>query len=107
MFRHNIFKLLGQFSKPELKAFENFLDSPYHNKSKKIKRLFIEIYKFHPQYSHQKLTKEYLSKKINPLLKYHDSTLRDLMSGLLKLLKEFLINEALKKDRTEKDVFLL
>ncbi len=107
MFNHNIFKLLREFSKPELKAFERFVDSPYYNKSNKVKRLFIEIKKFHPDFLNKKLTKEYLSKKINPSLKYHDSTLRDLMSDLLLLLEEFLIMEEFKKDRSEKDIFLL
>ena len=70
-------------------------------------RLFEEIRKFYPEFSDPKLTKIYLSKKINPNLMFHDSTIRDLMADLLKIAEEFLLNEELKKNKLEKELILL
>ena len=101
VFNHNLISLLREFSKEEVKKFETFLDSPYHNKSKKLLQLYREIKKYYPAFSNKKLTKEYLYKKVNPSLKYHDSTIRDLMSGLLKSAEEFLTSEELMKSKPE------
>jgi hypothetical protein len=106
MFTHIIFNLLKRFSRKEIIQLEYFLKSPYHNKSSKIKLLFAEIIKFYPDFKSQKLAKERLSLKINPGIKYNDSTLRDLMSGLLRCIEEFLICEEMNKNYPDK-VFLL
>jgi len=55
---------LREFSFREIKGFERFISSPYHNKSKKLIILFEEIKKYYPSFTNKKLTKEYLSKKI-------------------------------------------
>lgn len=107
MINNNIFTLFKEFSKEDLSKFKTFLISPYHNKSKKVIRLFEEIQKFYPDFSDPILTKIYLSKKINPDLKFHDSTIRDIMADLLKLAEEFLLFEELKNNKTEKDIIQL
>ncbi len=107
MFTHNIFDLLKRFSGKELLRLENFLRSPYHNKSKKILLLFNELKKFYPDFTSKKLSKEWLALKINPGLKFNESTLRDLLSGLLSCLEEFLIIEELNKNQPDKLILLL
>lgn len=107
MLKHNIFTLFKEFSLLELKNLENFLNSPYYNKSRRVKILFKEIKKYHPEYNSKKLTKEKLSSKINPHLKHNDSTFRDLMSDLLKCVEEFLIQEELNSNNALKQILLL
>lgn len=102
MFNHNLLTLLKEFSKEELKNFETFIDSPFHNKSKKLLNIFREIKKFYPDFSDKKLTKQYLYRKVYSPFNFHDSTIRDTMSGLLKLAGEFLTFEELKKTNAEK-----
>ena len=102
MFEHNIFNLLKEFSDIEIKKLESFLKSPYYNKNNKVLLLFNEIRKYHPHFKSKNLAKEKLSKKVNPDLKYNDSTLRNLMSGLLKCIEEFLILEEFNKNKPEK-----
>lgn len=106
MFEHTIFPLLKEFSQSEMKRLESFLKSPYHNKSRKVRMLFDEIKKFHSDFKSKKLTKEGVAFKVNSNLKYSDSTLRDLMSDLLRCIEEFLICEELNKNYPDK-LFLL
>jgi hypothetical protein len=106
MFEHNIFDLLKEFSDKEIKKMESFLKSPYHNKNNKVILLFSEIRKYYPLFNSRNLTKEKLSKKVNPDIKYNDSTLRNLMSVLLKCIEEFLIMEELNKNKPEKRLML-
>ncbi len=106
MFSHTIFNLLKEFSRKEILQLEYFLKSTYHNKSKKIILLFKEIKKYYPDFKSVKLTKEGLSLKVNPGLKFKESTLRDLMSGLLRCIEEFLIFEEMNRNHTDK-LFLL
>lgn len=107
MVSQNLLTLLKSFSKDELESLWTFLNSPYHNKSKKVIRLFSEIEKFYPEFNNNELTNEYLSSNINPGKKYNDSTMRDLISDLLKLLQEFLTIEELKKNFFKKGELLL
>lgn len=99
--------ILKEFSSDEIKNLERFLDSPYHNKSQKVKKLFREIKKFYPSFSDKQLTKKYLLKKVSPSLKYNDSTFRNLHSDLQILIEKFLIIEQLFQSGDEKNIYLL
>jgi|GEM_PF-1685744 len=107
MVNEGIFSLLKTFSMNEIKRFEEFIESPYHNKSKKIISLFKEIRKYYPQFDHSDLEKSNIAKKINPALDYNDSTFRSLMSDLSTLLKNFLTIERMLNVEWERNVFLL
>ena len=106
MFEHAIIQLLKEFSPSELNRLEKFIKSPYHNKSRKIVNIFMEIKKYHPDFQSSKLTKENLALKANPDKDYNDSTFRDLISDLHKCIEEFMTIEELNKNETEK-LFLL
>lgn len=107
MVSQNLILLLKNFSRIELKSLRCFLNSPYHNKNKKVIKLFLEIEEFYPEFNNDKLTNEYLSSKINPLKDYNDSTISDLISDLLKLTQEFLAVEEFNKDHFGKGSLLL
>ena len=85
--------LLKEFTCDELKALERFINSPYHNNSRKVMLFFREIKKFYPDFADKKLTKEHISRKISPSLKYNDSTFRNLSADLMSLIEKFLIIE--------------
>ena len=56
-------KTLGE---DELKAFENWLRSPWCNSNKNLIRLFEQLKKYYPQFKTNKLTKEKLFRKVLP-----------------------------------------
>lgn len=107
MITHKIFAFLRRFSSDEMKRLNDFVNSPYHNRNKKLKILFNEIKKYFPNFSSPMLNKENLSKKVNPPLQQNESTLRHLFSEFLKIIEEFLLFEEIKKSSFEKQLFLL
>ncbi len=103
----SIIDVLRELSLEEMKGLERFINSPYHNKSRKIKLLFREIQKFYPEFKDKRFTKEYLIKKISPSLPYNDSTFRNLVADLHILMEKFLIIEKLFESDYETEIFLL
>lgn len=82
-------ELLKTLSKSELKKFELFLKSPYHNTNKSIILLFDSIKKFAPEFTDKALHRENLFKKIYPGKEYNELSLRTRMSELTELLRKF------------------
>ena len=107
MIKHNVITILKNLSLKEVSSFKNFLNSPYHNRSKKIKSLYKELIKFYPGFNQKKFTKENIFRKVSGNSKYRDSTFRVLMYDLLRLLQNFLINESFKKKNTSYLILLL
>jgi hypothetical protein len=96
-------ELLKTLSKQELKKFELFLKSPYHNTNKSVLLLFNVIKKFAPDYTDETLYREKLFKKIYPNKEYNELSLRTRMSELAELVRSFITqlhfesNDFLKK----------
>lgn len=88
--------LLSTLSKAERKRCLKFLQSPYFNRSNDLIVLFSELSKRIS--NNQNLNKEALWKTVRGATPYNDTRFRKYFSDLLKLLKEFLITEELKKD---------
>ncbi|MBK8551997.1 MAG: hypothetical protein IPL53_13400 [Ignavibacteria bacterium] len=103
----SILEILKTFSQEEMKSFKRFIESTYHNKSEKLRKLFKEINKYYPYFTNKNLNKEYLSKKISPTLKYNDSTFRNLILDMQILLEKFMIIEHVFESGFEKNIFLL
>ncbi|MBK8983932.1 MAG: hypothetical protein IPM38_16835 [Ignavibacteria bacterium] len=103
----SIIELLRELSPVEIKGLEQFINSPYHNKSKKIKLLFGELKKFYPSFTDKKFTKENISKKISPSLPYNDSTFRNLFADFQILTEKFLIIEQLFESDYDAEILLL
>ncbi|HMQ70668.1 MAG TPA: hypothetical protein PKA90_16940 [Ignavibacteria bacterium] len=90
-----------------MNRFKRFIESSYHNKSEKLRKLFKEISKHYPGFTSKNLNKEYLSKKISPSLKYNDSTFRNMIFDMQILLEKFMIIEQVFESGSEKNIFLL
>jgi hypothetical protein len=91
----------------ELNRLDLFLRSPYLNTSKKVLLLFRELRKYHPLFTHLKLTRENIMYKVKPQRKYNDSTYRNLMSDLLIQINHFLEMENYRKDKVKRNLNLL
>ena len=94
----NTFEILKTFQKEDLKCFDSFINSPYHNTNKVLMRLFKEIRRFYPEYSHEKLTYESLYDKLYPGKTFSERTIKNRLTEFSQLLRSFLANERLKKD---------
>ncbi len=99
MLPSNTFEILKTLKKDDLKCFRSFIISPYHNTNKALIKLFDEIIKFYPDYSNQKITHEYLYKKLYPGKNFNERSVKNRLTEFSQLLKDFLASENLKKDQ--------
>jgi hypothetical protein len=99
--------LLKRFDKQQLKDFNNFVKSPFFNTNKALVQLYEYIRKQYPDYSPEKLSKEYVFKKIFGKTEYNDGFLRVLMSNLQNLAEEYLTFRGMQSDPLVKKKYLL
>jgi hypothetical protein len=97
----NTFEILKTLQKEDLKNFGSFLNSPYHNSNKALVSLYNELKKFHPYYSDKNLSYEYLYKKIYHGKDFSERTIKNRLTEFAQLLKNFLVNERLKKSEND------
>ena len=92
-----LFTILKTFSADELKRFEKFIVSPYHNSGRNLKPLFKAVTKFHPDYPENKLSQEKILKSLRISSggdkKSASSQLAVRYSELTRLAKNFLVVE--------------
>jgi len=88
--KSSVILILKTFSDEEIKQFEDFLNSPFHNKNTKVLRLFNTLKEYHPGYNDDKLSKENLFKELFGNLKYKESYVRNLFSDLNILAEQYL-----------------
>ncbi len=99
--------LLKKFDKQHLKDFNNFVRSPFFNTNKAVINLYEYLRKQYPEYSPEKLQKEYVYKKIFGKTSYNDGFLRVLMSNLQSLAEEYLTYIGLSHDPLIKKKYLI
>lgn len=103
----NLINTFKTFSKEEMKLFEKFLDSPYHNNGKNCRPLFKQLKKFYPDYKSDKITYENLYKMLYPGRKFNKQVMWNLTSAMEKMTKEFLGQTALRKNKFVKTGLML
>ncbi|MDQ3021860.1 MAG: hypothetical protein M3R36_15005 [Bacteroidota bacterium] len=101
-----LIQTLKTFTKDEIKNFEKLVASPFFNKGRNYLPLLYELQKFYPVFDDERLTSEYLYKKIYPGRKFNKQVMWNQVSGLEKLTREFLLQTALKNNRLEEFVLL-
>ena len=101
-----VLKILSSFSEEELKGFEDFLNSPFLNKNKRIISLFKLIRKFNFHLDSPLLSKEILKEKLPENKKSKDAYLRNLFSDLNEKAEDFLSYTNYKNDNSY-DIHLL
>ena len=94
-----IITILKTFSKPEMRSFEKFVNSPYYNTSAATSKLFGALRKYYADFSHENLTKQKLFASIYGKRKYSNELFNKLSSNLIKLSLEFIAetNNTLEK----------
>jgi len=97
-----LIKILKTFSKEEITAFEKFIASPYFNTVKNYLTLFKELIKFYPGFDDNKLTSEYIFKKLFKKKPFNKQIIWNLTSGLEKLAEGFFEQVALGKNKFER-----
>ena len=91
-------ELLKTLDKDELKRFESFIKSPFHNTNKIIVTIFDLIKKYAPEYEDKALHREQLFKKLYPGKSFSETSLRTRMSELTELIKKYFSFSHFEKD---------
>lgn len=99
--------LLKSFSKEEVKEFFKFLSSPYFNANENVIKAYKIIKGEHPDYASEKISKEYLFKKIYGNKEYADANMRYISSELLRLGEDYLAYTNLRKKKADVKKYLL
>lgn len=102
-----IVKFLKSLNQYELRQFSDFVNSPAFNKKKALIKLFDELKKYYPAFTNKNLTDEMLYKKVFPGEEYDYFKLKNAISDLFILGKEFLAFLGYKKDDRLKEKFML
>lgn len=100
-------ELLKTFSGDELKRFEEYISSPFFNKSKVLIKLFNILEKHHPNFSSPVIAKEKLFKKLYADKAYNEQSLRNRMAELSEMIKDFMIFERFKKNEVIKKQYYI
>lgn len=101
-----IIQYLSYFSKKDLQRFQSFVSSPYFNKHKKTTALLNYILNVRSSDS-VALAKEQVFKSLFPAKKFDGQLLSNLSSYLLKLIRQFLIQQQIEGNITEQQLALL
>lgn len=90
-----LISVLKTFTKEEIKEFEKFINSPFHNNGRNYKSLYSYLKKLHPEFPPQKITEDKIFKKLYPHKKYDPKasslSIRVILSQLTKLTEEYLM----------------
>jgi hypothetical protein len=100
-------ELFTSFSKKELKELEEFLHSPYFNKSPKVLSLFYQIKKQYPKIGISGMSKEDIFGSLYPGEKFNPLKLELIISALVKLIEKFLKIKYVLEDKESSDLILL
>lgn len=90
MKKTNLVSLLIKFDQKELKDFSEFVRSPFFNKNDSVIKLYEYIRKQSPEFTEEKLEKEYVYNKLFGKGEYNDGFMRTVMFNLSNLAEEFL-----------------
>ena len=104
--KYKIIEILKTFSSQDIKNFERFLNSPYFNESRKIRKLYEILMKHYPEFASVDLYEEKLSYQLNPDIAYNKSTFKSLLFELGALADKFLTIENLGERKFEPEDFL-
>jgi len=103
----NLIRLLKTFTKSDLREFEKFVLSPYHNNRSDVTRFFYEIKKYYPDFERKDFSKQVIFTKLYPKTEYKDDVLRRLQSNLFKLGESYIAHRTFAASKFEFDIHVL
>lgn len=95
-----LIQLLKSFNPGEIKMFKDFVNSPFYNKNRNVISLYDYLKKYYPEFKEEKIQEELVFEKLFPGEKYDYFKLKNIISDLLVLGKEYLAT-IYYKDKTE------
>ncbi len=102
-----LIRFLKSLNQTEIRQFSDFVNSPVFNKNQNLSELFEILYKYYPAFDLQDLNEEKLFKIIFGNNKFEYFKIKNLISDLFGLGKEFLSFNVYRKDKHIKDKYLL
>jgi hypothetical protein len=99
--------LLSSLSQEELKRFDDYLRSPFFNRSRRMLQLFRMLRYFHPEYKSWALTNERLYERLFPKQEFNLSTINNLFAKLHNHLLDYMLFESLRYNSKERNALLL
>lgn len=102
-----LIQFLKSLNYNEIRQFRDFVNSPSFNKNENIIKLFEILYKFYPGFHTSDLKEEILFEKIFRKQKFEYFKIKNLISDLFGLGKEFLAFSVYRKDNHVKEKYLL
>lgn len=103
----NLIRLLKTFTKSDMREFEKFVLSPYHNNRSDVTRFFYEIKQYHPGFERKDFSKQVIFTKLYQGSEYKDDVLRRLQSNLFKLGESYIAHRAFAAGKFEFDIHVL
>lgn len=86
------------FSIDDVKRFEQFLNSPFFNQSKKLIKLYNVLIRFYPAFNSKFLSEQNLNKRVSPDLDFNRFTMNRLFFDLYRCEEKFLLIKSLEAD---------
>ena len=106
MLKSSVLKIIQSFSKEEIAEFNDFLNSPYHNKKSGVVKLYNEVKKYYPDFKDENLDKEKLWSKLYPGKKYSYGVMKNLIHDITKLCEEFIMQKEFLINKLDTNVNL-
>lgn len=107
MFKTTLIQFLQSLDRKEMTRFIEFIESPFFNKHKDVKRLVHYLNKIYPNYTKKKTDRNFVFGKIFPNSSYDEPKLKHVFSYTLRLLEQFLSLQEFMKVDTDLKLFLL
>lgn len=107
MRKSKLIVILKTFRKAEIKKFDELVSSPFFNKEKVLERLAGILRDHFPDFDNPELEKENVFAKLYPGKKYNDALMRNIISDLLRLAEEYLLQKKLDENDFRKEMMLL
>ncbi len=106
MINYSAISKLKTFSVEEVRLFEDFLNSPFHNKNEKVIRLFGILKRYHPSYDDKNLSRESLFREMLGNKKFREFHIRNLFSDLNILTEKFLQQIYMKRNYVQEKLLI-
>lgn len=107
MSKSTLIELLRCFDNGELKRFESFVRSPYHNSVANLVRFCTELMRFAPDFQSAELGQVELWKKMFPGKNFNYGIMKNLIHGLTKLAWKFIETEEFNRNESTKSQMVI
>lgn len=107
MQKTRLVRFLKSLNQNEIRQFRDFIYSPVFNKNKNVTELFDILFKYYPEFEARDLNEEKLYEIIFRNKDFEYFKIKNLISDLFALGKEFLAFNSYKIDQNAKQIYLL